>query len=81
MHSEYVSYNYAWLPHNQDPSIPTPQEFLNMTVQPFGDRQKFYEDLIKGCRDHYGEQGRRCVYNEDDRIKMNLRQPKVSISG
>jgi prolyl 4-hydroxylase len=77
MHHANVTKNYAWLPWNMDPSIPTPEEYKDMPVQPLGDRQKFYDDTIQGCVDEYGEKGYRCLENERDRVEMALRQPMV----
>lgn len=75
MHHKSVSTNYDWLPHNVDSSIPTPRQYQGMPLQPLGNRQQFYEDLMEGCFEEYGEQGRRCYQNEKDRISMSLRQP------
>jgi prolyl 4-hydroxylase len=80
MHHSKVSNNYDWLPHNVDPSIPTPEEYKDMTVQPLGDRQKVYEDMIQGCVDHYGDKGSRCIRNERDRIDMSLTQPEGMVN-
>jgi prolyl 4-hydroxylase len=79
MHHGNVSNNFAWLPHNVDPSMETPEEYKGMPVTPFADRQQFYDDLIQGCIDHYGKRGSRCLTNEAERIAMSLRQPKVSV--
>lgn len=81
MHHDHVSTNYPWLPHNVDPTIPTPEEYRNMPIQPMGEAsQKRYEDYIQGCVDYYNAQqmpkGERCWYNERDRIDMTLRQPQ-----
>lgn len=78
MHHGFVSTNYPWLPHNQDPgSHRTPREYKDMPLQPIGDRAKFYDELIQGCRDFYdgGKKGRTCDSTERDRIAMSLRQP------
>ena len=76
-----ASTNYAWLPHNVAPeSNPTPSEYKDMPIQPLGDRQAFYEDMIQGCLDKYGEKGTRCLENEADRIEMNLRQPQSMVN-
>ena len=79
MHYGNVSTNYAWLPHNLDPSLPVPDQYKGMPVQPLGNKQKFHEDLIQGCVDHYGDRGRMCRHYEMDRLAMTLRQPKVSL--
>ena len=71
-----VSTNFAWLPHNMDPSIETPEEYKDMVIQPLSDRQAFYENLIQGCEDNYDGKGARCVENEKDRVAMTLRQPQ-----
>jgi prolyl 4-hydroxylase len=79
MHHEGVSINYPWLPHNQDPeNNRTPRQYKHMAIQPLGDRAKFYESLLQGCRDFYdsGKKGRSCDSTEKDRIAMSLRQPK-----
>ena len=75
MHHANVSKNYAWLPHNLDPSIQTPDEYIGMPVTPFGNKQEFHDKMIKGCIARYG--GQRCQLNEKERIEMSLRQPKV----
>ena len=77
MHHASVTNNYAWLPHNVDSSIETPEEFEGMPVQPLGDKQSLYNKTVQGCVDHYGELGYRCLETEVDRIEMSLRQPKV----
>lgn len=76
MHYEGVTKNYAWLPWNVDPSVPTPDEYKNMPIQPLGDKQSFYENNIEGCYEYYQKKGGRCRQTEIDRIEMNLRQPK-----
>ena len=82
MHSNTrkVSNNYAWLPHNQDPSIPTPPEYMGMPVQCMGNKQGLYDTLIQGCIDAYGDKGTRCLTTELDRIQMNKRQPKGMVN-
>ena len=76
MHYEPVSNNYAWLPHNLDPSLPTPPEYEGMAIQPLGDMQAKYLEYMDGCVEHYGKQGHRCWDNERDRLEMSLRQPQ-----
>ena len=51
-----------------------------MPVQRMGNKQAFYENLIHGCVNHYGDKGRRCLQNEEDRITMSLRQPKGMVN-
>jgi hypothetical protein len=44
-------------------------------------RQRFYEESIQRCVDHYGDKkGQRCRDNEDERIEMSLRQPKGMVN-
>ena len=76
MHYDKVSNNYAWLPHNQDRSLPVPPQYKGMVVQPLGDRQAVYDHMIQGCVDYYGDKGVRCLEYEKDRVEMTLRQPK-----
>lgn len=76
MHYPEVSTNYAWLPHNRDPSIPIPEQFAYMPIQPLGERAQFYKDYIQGCVDYYGEHGDRCQHNENVRLAMCRRQPQ-----
>ena len=77
MHHANVSTNFAWLPHNLDPSLPTPEEFKAMPVSPFANKQEFHDNMIQGCIERYG--GRKCQLNEKERIQMSLRQPKVRV--
>mmetsp|Transcript_110502 Transcript_110502/g.165388 ORF Transcript_110502/g.165388 Transcript_110502/m.165388 type:complete len:484 (-) Transcript_110502:266-1717(-) len=71
-----VSDNYAWLPHNLDPSLPTPDRYKDMAVQPLGDRKSFYQEYVDGCREKFGTKGSRCTQSEIDRFAMSLRQPQ-----
>jgi hypothetical protein len=50
---------------------------LNKDDNPLGDRQKFYDEFMEGCREHYGgERGSyACDITEEDRFAMSLRQP------
>lgn len=71
-----MSTNYAWLPHNVDPSIKTPRKYVGMPINPLGDRQSFHDTFMKGCRDNFGViKGIICGSNDADRIHMNLHQP------
>ena len=74
MHYNLVSDNYAWLPHNTDPSLPTPPEYQGMPVTPLPDRKQFYDDYVKGCEDNAGNE-RCCASYEQDRVDMSLAQP------
>jgi prolyl 4-hydroxylase len=76
MHHAVPSTNYAWLPHNMDPSLPTPPEYQDMSVQPLGDMKAKHEHFMNGCSDYYESMGDRCWSNERDRITMSLRQPQ-----
>jgi hypothetical protein len=81
MHHINVSTNYPWLPHNVDPSLPTPPEYVGMPIQPLGDRQTFYQELLKSCEEHFGPKGD-CLGGEIERLEMSQRQPqsmKVSL--
>lgn len=44
-----------------------------------GDRKQFYENFMQGCRDFYGKKGSRCDSTENDRIRMNMRQPQSMV--
>lgn len=81
MHHPDVSTNLASLPHNLDPSLPTPPEFEGMPVQPLGDKQTWYKGLIDGCREFYDAKGKgdRCDDNEAERVRMSLRQPQSMV--
>jgi prolyl 4-hydroxylase len=59
-----------------------PMHHRNLTrPNPLGDdKQKFYEESIQRCVDHYGKRGQRCRENEDDRIAMSLRQPQGMVN-
>ena len=80
MHYPEVSKNYHWLPHNQDPSIETPEEHKGKPIQHLGDKQSEYERLIKGCAEHYGDKGFICYENEETRFAMSLRQPQSMVN-
>ena len=71
--SVHVSTNYPWLPHNINPSIPTPEKYKNMSLQPLGDRESFYQDFIQGCRDYWRDSHGEEICDETDlkRLKHN----------
>jgi len=74
-----LSTNYAWLPHNVDPeNNKVPWKYIGMPVQPLGNKQKFYDDFMQGCYDHYqkGKKGGVCDATERGRVTMSLDQPK-----
>jgi hypothetical protein len=82
MHHAGVSTNYAWLPHNVDPSRhKTPSAYRNMAIQPLGDRQAEFDEYLQGCIGYYNDlnedkpKGFLCQRNEQDRVAMSLRQP------
>ena len=75
MHHSNVSTNYAELPWNTG-SAETPAEYKSMAVQPLGNRQAFYDEMIQGCVNYYGNKGWNCLEYERDRVEMNLRQPQ-----
>lgn len=76
MHHNTVSNNYAELEWNTDPAVATPVEYQDMVVQPLGNRQKFYDEMIEGCVKYYGQKGNRCLEYEVDRVEMSLQQPQ-----
>lgn len=80
MHHRNVSSNFDWLPHNLDESVTTPPEYEEVSIQPLGDKQAFYDNMIQGCVDFYGEKGSRCLDNEKERVRMSLRQPKSMVN-
>jgi len=80
MHHRNVSRNYADMSWNTNPSIPTPPILRDVPIQPLGDRQAFYDQLIHRCVDHYGYKGDRCIDNEKGRIMMALRQPQSMVN-
>jgi prolyl 4-hydroxylase len=80
MHYADISKNYDWLPHNLDPSLETPEEYVGREVQHLGDKQTFYDNLLQGCVAHYDKKGFICQETENDRIAMNLRQPKSMLN-
>ena len=76
VHHAVVSSNYVWLPHNSDPSLPVPDRYKGMPLQPLGNRQQAYQDYIDGCVRKCGSRGAQCLATERDRIELNLRQPR-----
>lgn len=75
-----VSHNFVWLPHNVDPTSETPEQYREMPIQPLGDRQKFYLDLVRDCEEYFNKnfkgRGDRCQESEKRRIQMARRQPQ-----
>jgi prolyl 4-hydroxylase len=85
IHHANISTNYAYLPHNIDPSMPTPAEYIGMPINPLGHEvQDRYDEYIQGCVDYYNNdvkhqrhpKGKRCISGETERIEMTLKQPK-----
>jgi hypothetical protein len=79
-HYRQISNNYAWLPHNVDPTHhPVPPEYRGMPVQPLGDRQAFYENFLESCEKFYHEKKGlgSCASTEQGRLYMSLKQPKA----
>jgi prolyl 4-hydroxylase len=74
MHHFNLSINYPWLPHNVDPTLLIPPEYMYMPLQPLGDRQAFYNQYMADCIELYNEAD--CWHNERHRIEMSLRQPQ-----
>ena len=79
IHHNYMSDNFAWLPHNLDPeNNPTPKEFEGKPVQYMGDKQGEYDAFLEGCDKHYNQKDKKyseCRVTEQDRVEMSLRQP------
>lgn len=74
--SDLPSDNYPWLDHNVDPeNYPLPKRYQGMPIQVLGDKRTPYEELLEGCRQHYGLRKMACDSTEKDRIAMNKRQP------
>jgi prolyl 4-hydroxylase len=77
MHHHGVSTNYPWLDHNMHPDkYDVPSQYKGMSHQPLGNKQKFYEDFMDGCRTYYGKTGKACDGVERDRIDMSFKQPQ-----
>lgn len=78
IYSSSISDNYAWLPHNADPvhHPSVPRRYRHMPVQMLGDQKTAYNDILAGCKKHYGMiKGTACSITERDRMAMNKRQP------
>ena len=76
MHHAKVSTNYAEYPWNSGSEVPVPDEYKDMVVQPLGNRQALYDEMVQGCVEHYGTKGHACLEYEYDRVEMNMRQPQ-----
>ena len=78
-----ISTNYPWLPHNSDPyhNPIIPKKYRNMPIQPLGNRQKFYDDIMTSCRNYfYKKDPHACDEYEEARFEQNLLQPKSTIN-
>lgn len=62
IHHASVSANFPWLQSGNN----------SQPLQLLGDRQSFYDDFIRSCRQ---KDGRSCDDTENIRINMNLNQP------
>jgi len=76
MHHRKLSDNFAWLPHNVDPSLKTPARYKDMVVSPLPGREEMYQDFIDTCEKAWPTKSSRCRMTEQDRIDMSLRQPQ-----
>jgi len=54
MQYEKITNNYPWLEHNTDPSLPVPEEYEGMVLQPLGDKRTMYDNYLEGCKKHFG---------------------------
>lgn len=78
IHHARVSTNYPWLPHNLDPTLPVPDEYQGMPVQPLGNVWDRYQRYMDGCYTYWEEkvgQGMECNRTEHVRLVGNLKQP------
>lgn len=64
IHHASVSTNFPWLLNSSNQS--------SQPLQVLGDRQSFYDDFLRRCRQI---DGRSCDETENTRIEMNLKQP------
>lgn len=80
MQHETVSSNFDHLPHNQAPAGHPTGYFHDeeMPIQPLGDRQKLYNQFLKGCVDAFNATS--CGHFEEHRIEVNLRQPASMVN-
>ena len=57
IHHNKISDNFAWLPHNVDPSIPTPKQYEDKPVNPLPGRQEMYDEFLRTCEEAFGKKG------------------------
>lgn len=67
IHHASVSANFPWLQNSHNSTQP---------LQVLGDRQSFYDDFLRGCRQ---KDGRSCDEAESFRIETNLKQPSSMV--
>ena len=67
IHHASVSTNFPWLQNSDNSTQP---------LQILGDRQSFYDDFLRGCRQ---KDGRSCDEAESFRIETNLKQPSSMV--
>jgi len=77
VHHATVSTNYPSLPHNSRTGVVPPIQYEEMPLQTLGNKEKFYNEFMEGCRNHYGSRAHMCDATERDRIKMSLDQPQA----
>jgi len=63
-----------------DVSFPMHHNEIRQGINPLGDRQKFYDDFMNGCRENAKEYASGCDETEADRIDSNLRQPAFMVN-
>jgi hypothetical protein len=63
-----------------DVSFPMHYQSIRHGIQPLGDRQKFYDEFLNGCRQHAKEYASGCDETEADRIENNLIQPAFMVN-
>jgi hypothetical protein len=67
IHHASVSANFPWQQNRYNSTQP---------LQVLGDRQSFYDDFLRGCRQ---KDGRSCDEAESFRIETNLKQPSSMV--
>jgi hypothetical protein len=80
MHRSAISTNYPWLPHNIDTTKihKVPTQYVDMPLAVLGDRTTFYQHIMQGCMEHYGEE--RCTQSEQNRMQKIRTQPMAMIN-
>ncbi|KAL7552907.1 hypothetical protein ACHAWF_016170 [Thalassiosira exigua] len=94
VHRATVSTNYDYLPHNvaassdngdgNGSSIPIPEAYAGMPIQPLGNRQEYYDRFVKHWKENEEKEeegGAKTVDEvEEDRLRKNLLQPSISVN-